>query len=612
MSKTIPAIFRQTVAAFSSKDAIQYKVGGDWLSYTYGAFHDRVTHLASALLEMGVGPGERVALISENRPEWLFLDQAVLSLGAVLVPLYPSLAPDQARYILNDAGAMAVFASTADQLAKIQEIRGEVASLQHVCVFDEVGVKRSQAKVHTVLQLLQQGAQAAEGNEQARAELSSRIGPEWLASIVYTSGTTGEPKGAMLSHGNFSSNALTVCDLIDVNYTDTTLSFLPLCHVLERIVYYVIISRGATIAIAESIDKVGANLQEVRPTFMAAVPRVLEKVYARVLDNVENGPVVQREAFHLALEIGEFYHDTMDAYGRVPFPTNVIYDLADRLVFKKFREKLGGRLRFIFSGAAPLPAHVGQLFRNSGIPVVEGYGLTETAPVISVNPTDRPRFGTVGKPIPGVHVRLADDGEILVKGPNVIGGYWHKPEATKEAIDSEGWFHTGDIGNFDDDGYLRIIDRKKELIVMSNGKKVPPQLLENRLREKALVDQAMVVGEGKNYLTALIVPNFEALESWAKRNELAFATREDLLTRPEVRQEFDTLVGELNATLASFERIKTYVILPTEWTSESGELTPSLKIKRRVVVERYRDRIESLYTGAQPLVSERVALPAHA
>jgi long-chain acyl-CoA synthetase len=610
MSKTIPAIFRETVAAFSSKYALLVKENGRYRGISYGEFHERVTHLASALVEMGVGPGERVAVLSENRPEWLIVDQAVLSLGAVLVPIYTTLTAEQARYILRDSSAMVLFCSGEGQVAKVQQVRGDLPALQQVFSFDEVATKRGQTKVRHFGEVLSAGADALERTERPRAELAAQITPEWLASLVYTSGTTGEPKGAMLSHGNFASNVEAVTDVLDISYDDTTLSFLPLSHVLERMASYVAISKGVTIAFAESIDKLTVNIGEVRPSYLACVPRVLEKIHQRVLASLEDQPVLRKELFLLAQDVGEHYHKTMDEYGRVPFPANILYDLADKFVFNKLRERLGGRIRFIISGSAPLPKVVGEFFRNAGIPIVEGYGLTETAPVITINPPDRPRFGTVGKPIKDVQVCIADDGEILCKGPNVMEGYWHKPEATREALNAEGWFHTGDIGAFDSDGYLKIVDRKKELIVMSNGKKVAPQPLENRLKENPLVEQAVLVGEGRNFIAALLVPSGEGLAAWAAKRGIDGKALEELVTLPETREYYNGVVAALNATLAPYEQIKTYALMSSEWTVDSGELTPSLKVKRRVVADRYRDRIDALYSAPQPMISERVAVHA--
>ncbi|MBM3275790.1 MAG: long-chain fatty acid--CoA ligase, partial [Candidatus Sericytochromatia bacterium] len=570
MSKTIPAIFRETVAAFSTKDALLVKQDGQYRGISYREFHEMVTHLASALVELGVGPGERVAVLSENRPEWLVVDQAVLSLGAVLVPIYTTLTADQTRYILGDSSAMVLFCSGEGQVAKIQQVRGDLPALGQVFSFDEVTTKRGQTKIRHFGEVLSAGADAMERTERQRAELSAQIKPEWLASLVYTSGTTGDPKGAMLSHGNLASNVEAVTDVMDISYDDTTLSFLPLSHVLERMACYVAISRGVTIAFAESIDKLTVNIGEVRPSYLACVPRVLEKIHQRVLASLEDQPALRKELFLLAQDVGEHYHKTMDEYGRVPFPANVLYDLADKFVFNKLRERLGGRIRFIISGSAPLPKMVGEFFRNAGIPVVEGYGLTETAPVITINPPGRPRFGTVGKPIKDVEVRIAEDGEILCKGPNVMEGYWHKPEATREAIDAEGWFHTGDIGAFDSEGYLKIVDRKKELIVMSNGKKVAPQPLENRLKEDPLVEQAVLVGEGRNFITALLVPSGEGLIAWAAKRGIEGKTLDELVALSEIREYYNRVVAALNATLAPYEQIKTYALMSSEWTVDSG------------------------------------------
>ncbi|MBI6547029.1 MAG: long-chain fatty acid--CoA ligase [Cyanobacteria bacterium NC_groundwater_1444_Ag_S-0.65um_54_12] len=606
MSKTIPAIFRDTVSAFPEKTAMLVKKMGHYHSITYREFDERVEQLAAALLELGIGAGERIAILAENCPQWLIVDQAALSLGAIVVPIYSTLTAEQIRYLLNDAGAKVIFCSDAMQSQKVIVIRHELPALQHIFVF------AADCQGHDIPHfdaLLLAGFTAQERTRRARAERYEQITPKCLASLVYTSGTTGEPKAAMLSHGNFSSNVLATGQVIEIADTDTFLSFLPLSHVLERIAYYLAVWRGATIAFAESMETVAANLQEVQPTFLVTVPRMLEKIHQRTLANLANEPPLRRELFWLALEVGEYYHQTRQEFGRVPFPTNLLYELATKLVFRPFRARLGGRLRCIFSGGASLAPSVGQFFMSCGIPVIEGYGLTETAPILTLNPPEAPHFGTVGKAIPGVTIRLKADGEIVCQGPNVMPGYWNQPEATREAIDSDGWFHTGDIGAWDEAGYLRIIDRKKELIVLSNGKKVAPLPLERQLLRQDLIDQAMIVGEGKHYLTALIVPDFPALEAWAGQQELTVGDRPALLTHPSVVAHYDRIICELNRTLAPFEQIKMFALLPDSWTPETGEMTPTLKLKRRVIAEKYRETISALYANAPATIAERMTVP---
>lgn len=592
---TLPALFLQTVERHGAKDALLSKIEGRYRSISYREYKSRVESASAGLLSLNVGVGDRVAILSENRPEWVIADQAVLALGAVTVPIYPTLTPDQIAYLLNDAGVRVMVVSGAEQLQRVMSIRAEVPSLEHVIVLDsEFRTPRGQ-KALAWSDFLEAGATRIDATREERLRRLEALRPDDLASIVYTSGTTGEPKGAMLTHWNFASNALTAAELMGIRASDVQLSFLPLSHVLERVVNYALMARGVAIAYAEGFDSIPQNLLEVRPTLLAAVPRVLEKVHARTMDNLSREPFARREAFYMALELGEYFHQVMDADGRVAFPLNAMYQAADRLVFRKFRERLGGRLRLILSGAAPLHAEVGGFFRAAGIPVIEGYGLTETAPVLTLNPVHRPKYGTVGQTIPGVTLMIAPDGEILAKGPNVMKGYWNKEQATREVIDSEGWFHTGDIGAFDSEGYLTIVDRKKELMVLSNGKNVAPQPIENALKGYPLIEQAVLVGEGRNYISALLVPAWEAVERFARERGITYDERAELLDVLAIRERFDAAVAEVNAGLAPFEQIKRYTLVPQEFTQESGELTPSLKVKRRVIAEKYRSQIEGLY-----------------
>lgn len=601
MATTLPAIFQQTVAQFGDRPALMYKEGGRYRSITFREFSRRVEHLSAFLMEVGVGHGERVALLSENRPEWVIADQAVLAIGAIDVPVYPTLTGSQVAQLLNDCEAMAAVVSTRAQLEKLLSVAADIPSLQLILVMDELEGHLPD-RVHRFGEALRQGEAS---RDRMRDDLKGRrevIRPDDLASIVYTSGTTGEPKGAMLTHRNFSSNALTAAGVLGIEPTDIELSFLPLSHVFERVVYYALLSSGSTIAYAESIETLPQNLIEVRPTLLVSVPRVLEKIYNRTHEKMENDSPLKREVFYTALEIGEFFHKVMNEEGRVVFPTNFLYQAADRLVFKQIREALGGRLRFIVSGAAPLTAEIGRFFQIAGIPVIEGYGLTETSPVLAFNPPDRPKFGTVGRPLEGVEVRLADDGEIIARGPNIMKGYWNNDPATREVLDQDGWFHTGDIGRFDEEGYLAIIDRKKEILVMSNGKKVAPQPIENRLQVHPIIEQAMLIGEKRNFVTALVVPDVIVAERIGKEAGIEWASIAELLASPTVHAAVAEAIAQENRHLASFEQIKRFELLPHTFSQESGELTPTLKLKRRVITEKFRRQIEDLYQGADEKV----------
>ncbi len=595
---TLPALFHQTVERHGARDALLAKVDGRYQTTSYREFKRLVDCASAHLLSLKVGVGERVAILSENRPEWVIIDQATVALGAVTVPIYPTLTPEQIAYILNDAGVRVIAVSSAEQFARIMRVRSEVPSLEHVIVFDRAFKPAPGQTAHAWDPFVTTGASLLESTPDERSRRLEAIRPDDLASIVYTSGTTGEPKGAMLTHWNFVSNAVTAAELMGIRASDIQLSFLPLSHVLERVVSYAMLSKGVAIAYAESFDTLAQNLVEVRPTLLVAVPRVLSKVYERTMDSVAQDSFFKREAFYMALELGEYFHEVMDAEGRVTFPVSTMYQAADRLIFSRFRQKLGGRLRLIVSGAAPLRDEVGRFFRAAGIPVVEGYGLTETAPVLTLNPVHRPKYGTVGQTIPGVTLMIAPDGEILAKGPNVMRGYWNKEEATRQAIDSEGWFHTGDIGMLDPEGYLRIIDRKKELLILSNGKNVAPQPIENTLAAHPLIEQAVVVGDGRHYVTALLVPAWAAVERLAREMGLSFDDRTELLEELAIRERFDEAVAAVNAELAPFEQLKRFTLLTSEFSQESGELTPSLKLKRRVIATKFQAQIEGMYDAA--------------
>jgi long-chain acyl-CoA synthetase len=554
-------------------------------------FLDRTRHASLGLGGLGLQRGDRVALVSESRPEWAIADLGILSAGAVTVPIYPTLSASQAEYILNDSGARIVFASTAEQAAKIAEVRARVPAVEHVIVFDPGG---NDAGALTLAELEQRGARAAAADpglfERHRAGAEAVAAGD-LATIIYTSGTTGDPKGVMLTHANIVSNVVASREILEVGPDDVALSFLPLSHAFERMVVYLYLACGVTVVFAESLETIARDLVRTRPTIVTGVPRVYEKIHARVLENVAAAPALRRRLFHWALGVGLRCARARFAGRRPGVWDRIQHGLADRLVFSKIRARTGGRVRYFVSGSAALPPAIAEFFEAAGLRIVEGYGLTETSPVLTVNPPDAPRPGTVGKPIRGVEIRIAEDGEILARGPNIMVGYYRKPEATAEALEG-GWFHTGDVGRIDPDGYLLITDRKKDLLVTSGGKKVAPQVLESRLRADALVAEAVLVGEGRKFPAVLIVPDFAAL---AKRLAGAEGPREELIRRPDVLKLYQEAVDAANRGLAQFEQVKRFALLPKEFTIEGGELTPTLKVKRRVVEERYREVVEGLY-----------------
>jgi long-chain acyl-CoA synthetase len=590
---TIPKIFFGAVDDSNRPDAMLYKEGGRWRSLSHSDVAERVAQLAAALQELGIERGDRIALLSENRPEWAVVDYAVLGLGAVDVPIYATLPPNQITFLLNDCAARAVFVSTREQLAKILEIRDQISSLEHVIAFDDPG---NAAGVERFADVLERGRRAlAEGRGGGFRERALEVDRDDLATLIYTSGTTGDPKGVMLTHFNLASNVAATSQhgTVTTQPGDVALSFLPLSHVFERMVDYVYWDEQICIAYAESIDKVVQNLGEVRPHLMVSVPRVFDKVYTRVM----GATGIKRALVMWAKRVGETVAEERFA-GREPTGMLALqFRLANKLVFSKLQALMGGRIRFFVSGGAPLSAEVAKFFFAAGLPVYEGYGLTETSPVLTANREGAARIGTVGQPIPGVEVRISDNGEIIARGPNVMQGYWKNPGATSEVIDDEGWFHTGDVGEFDADGFLRITDRIKNLIVTAGGKNIAPAPIENAAAMSPYVAQVVVLGDRRAFPTMLVVPDFENLAAWAKEQGIEAADPQRLAEDPRVREliERDTL-GRLES-FARYEQPKKIAIIAEEFTIDAGLLTPKMSIKRRAVEDRYREMIEEMYSG---------------
>jgi long-chain acyl-CoA synthetase len=594
--RTIADLPFHVTGRFQNASVVGTARGGDVRSVTGKEFFEGVRDLSLGLSALGMDPGERVAIIAESRPEWLSVDLAVLAAGAIPVPVYPTLSAGQVRYILKDSGAAIVIVSTRLQLEKIQEIRHELPALQAIVAIEPsaAGQTPSVFSLADVAErgharLLNEWGVAKQFRDVARA-----INPGDLATIIYTSGTTGEPKGVMLTHGALVANLLAAARVLDLSDADVGLSFLPLSHAFERMVAWVYLLCGVHLIFAESFDTVGRDIGLVRPTVMTGVPRAFEKLHARILEKVATASGVRAALFRWAIGAG-VRTAAATLRGRSAGPLDKLQArLADRLVFGKIRDGLGGRMRYLVSGSAALGASVAEFFSAIDLPIVEGYGLTETAPILSVNPPDAPRVGSVGKSLPGVELRIAEDGEILARGPNLMSGYYNKPEATA-AVLKDGWFHTGDIGTIDGEGYLSITDRKKDLLVTSGGKKIAPQPIEATLKRSPLLAEAILLGERRKFVAALLVPDFPALERRLKALGRPPGTREELVTRDDVVSLYQELVDALNRELSQFERIKRIAILPAEFTIESGELTPTLKVKRKVVEERWRDAIERLY-----------------
>ena len=590
---TLTQLFFDAVSRHAKPAALRFKQNGTWHDISHVELAHRVRRTSLALQELGLARGDRVALLSENRPEWAVADYACLTAGLADVPIYPTLPAEQMVHILNDSASATIFVSTPEQAAKIARIRPDVPSLR--CVISFCTPAPAGCDV-TLDDFMQRGA-AVDTPERGAAWQQAALAtqPDDLATLVYTSGTTGLPKGVMLTHDNLYSNVHGALPVLQPQDDDVALSFLPLSHIFERMAgHYMLFAGGCTIAYAESIEAVAANLGEVRPTILSSVPRIYEKLYARIMEGGNAGSAVKKGIFHWALGVAD---EWADAYLAKREPGAVLafkYSVAQKLVFSKVKAKLGGRLRVACSGGAPLAATINKFFVALGLTLVEGYGLTETSPVVSVNRLNNIRVGTVGELIGGVEVAIAADGEILTRGPSVMKGYYRNPQATAEAIDADGWFHTGDIGAMDD-GFLRITDRKKDIIVTAGGKNIAPQPIENRVVTNAFVSQAVMIGDQRKFPVLLVVPSWDALLKWTAHKGVASTDRTALLTHPQVIEKLDREVRGEMAGLAKFESPKKIALLEHEFTIDGGELTPSLKVKRRVINEKYKTVIDGLY-----------------
>jgi long-chain acyl-CoA synthetase len=587
---TLSRLFLQACRTHKKPDRMMAKKDGVWKSISTAEFETTVRRLSLGFQAFGLKPGDRVALLSENRPEWVMADFAALTAGGVTVPIYTSLLPDQIRYIVDDAGATIVVCSDRDLLRKVEAVRSALPSVEHVVLLEGEAPEGTLA----LADVLDKGKRLEETSPGLFERSAEAVRPGDLASIIYTSGTTGVAKGVMLSHGNFVSNIKSLVSVIDFRATDTALSFLPLSHVLERTAAFIFIHRGSTIAYAESVEAVAANLVEVRPHVVISVPRLFEKIYARVMDQVLAGSRLKRAIFVWALGTGKKYAAKVIAREPVPKVLAFKRGLAQKLVFSKITARTGGRMRFFVCGGAPLSMDIIEFFYAMGLVILPGYGLTETSPVLTGNTFENYRFGTVGKAIPDVDLRIAEDGEILARGPNVMMGYYKNEADTREVM-KDGWLHTGDIGRFDADGFLIITDRKKDIIITSGGKNIAPQPIESLIQSSPYIANAVVVGSSRRFISALIVPDFDKLESQARAKNIPFKDRAELCRRTEM---IDFLLDEVNRMtpdLASYERVKRIAVLDRDFEMGLGEVTPTLKVKRNIVEQKYADLIEALY-----------------
>jgi long-chain acyl-CoA synthetase len=582
--------------------ALRYKKGDRWADISLAEFRDTVRWFSTGIRTLGVKPGDRVAILSENRPEWATGDFGILCAAAITVPIYPTLLGWQIEYILNDSGSVACIASTEEQLHKLLDIRSHCPHLHTIIVADPIA--ELPPGVMTFEQVVAEGRKCEQEQGRARFdELRTTRKPGDLATIVYTSGTTGNPKGAMLTHGNIASNVVATTKVLPLQRGWIAMSILPLSHILERTADYSYFYRGAVIAYAESVLKVGENLQEVKPDVFAAVPRLFEKMRSRILDTVAAGSGMKQKIFAWALKIAEERLPYRVDLSEMPAGLKMRSAIADKLVFKKILGRLGGRVKFVLSGGAPLSPELAAFFIGAGLEILEGYGLTETSPVIAVNTPTKRRIGSVGPLIPGVEVKLAEDGEILSRGPHIMQGYWNNPEATAQAIDGEGWFHTGDIGVMED-GFLRITDRKKDIIINAYGKNIAPQPLEALLKSSPYIGTPVLIGDRRKFLVALIVPNFEKLERDAAGMGIHAASHEALVGNERVKSIFQSEIDRFNQSLDRQEKIRRFALLPRDFTIDEDEITPSLKVKRKMIDKKYKNIIDSMYAD-EALMDER-------
>ena len=594
---TLVEVFEQFVRDHNRPDALNYKHDGRWVPISSDELLARAGSIAAGLYSLGVRRGDRVAILSESRPEWTLIDAGCLFAGAIDVPIYPTLMPPQVRYILKDSGARVLAVSNHEKFLQIQEVLGECEAVEQVIILDGTG---ADPKTGISLAELEERGRALQAKEpQLTNELARASHPDDLATILYTSGTTGEPKGVMLTHSNLVSNLIDSSSHLSFGHDDTALSVLPLSHIFERQAMYMYLYEGMAVYYAESLDTIGPNLREVRPTIFVGVPRIFEKIYARIKERVTEKGKLNLALLLWAVEVGKEYAKCQEEKRKVPKALELKHRIATRLVFSRWRDAFGGRIRLLVSGGAALPEELGYIYLGAGIPIIQGYGLTETSPVITTGLLDDNRVGTVGKPINHVEVRIAADGEIETRGPNVMRGYYNKPAETRAVFTDDGWFRTGDIGTIDEDGFLRITDRKKELFKTSGGKYIAPQPLEQLIKGSRFVNQVVLIGNGRRFPAALIVPNWEQIESYARLKGIKETGRPGLCRNARILDLFSRQITALTPDLAQYERVKKVALLEHEFSIEGGEMTPTLKVKRRVIDEKYREVIDEIYRDEQ-------------
>lgn len=591
---SIPDMIRSNAAEFSSRLALKYRKQGVFVTLTYAAYYERVLMVSRGLGKMGVNPGDRIAILSENRAGWVIADMGIMCCGAVSVPVYPTNTPEQIAYMINHSGARIIFVSGKFQYTKLLKVRESIPSIELVVSFERF-LGDPALPVTTFYQLSEIDSPITDDEKKELEAGIDRIMPGDMLTLIYTSGTTGVPKGVMLSHYNILTNIRFLTEQSGaISKDDTLLSFLPLSHILERTAgYYLTLYNGALLAFADSIEKVPENMTEIRPTVMISVPRLFEKIYHRIFENAHRMSAIKRTLFHWGVDVGKKYVTATYIDKQPSVLLNFKYALADKLIFSKIRARFGGNMKLFCSGGAPLDKTINEFFWILGIPIFEGYGLTETSPALSFNNFEHIRFGSVGVPLKETEIKIAGDSEILVRGPQIMLGYYHNPEATAEAL-QDGWFKTGDIG-YIEDGFLFITDRKKELIVTAGGKNIAPQPIENVLKMDKYITSAYVYGDRKPYLTALIVPNIERLLEFSKEKHIHYYELDDLVMHEPVQKLFEQRLADINSRLAHYEIIRKFVLLVHDFSIEGGELTPTLKLRRKIIYEKYKHRIENMY-----------------
>ncbi|MEO8398583.1 MAG: long-chain fatty acid--CoA ligase [Ignavibacteriaceae bacterium] len=595
--KTIPELFvflTEEYGKNSTRPLMKVKINNEYQGIGYQKFKEETENFAFGLAALNVKSEDNIAIISENRPEWVYSDMAILGLGAIDVPLYPSLTADSVQFILNNSESKGIIVSNKFQLNKILKVKSECKNLNFIIILNEKDAIENVTGLYTFKGVQEMGIIYKQNNPKYFKDCINKVKENDLCTIIYTSGTTGEPKGVMLTHKNILSNVNSALEAFPITKDDIFLSFLPLCHIFERMAgYYTAFSSGAMICYAESIESVAQNLVEVKPTILTTVPRLFERIYSKIIKNVENQSSAKQKIFYWAIEIGKSYQKAKRSK-KLSAALAVKNKIADKVVFSKLREKTGNNLRFFVSGGAALSLEHGEFFEAVGILIIEGYGLTESSPVIAANRVDDYKFGTVGKVFPGVEIKIASDGEILAKGPNIMQGYYKNKKETEASL-KDGWLHTGDMGVFDQDGFLKITDRKKYLFKTSAGKYIAPTPIENLFSSSKYIDQFILLGDRRMFLSALIVPDFESVKEYADARKIKYSSNDELLNHPEIEKLFDEEIGHFQKKLANYEKVRRFKLLNQPFTIETGEITPSLKVKRKYIEERFKNLIEKMY-----------------